>query len=198
MVFVANIPQGTNKLKTSQQQLLANNLQLDASFGTDHYAFSNTTANNGFHQKVTTPDQVTDPTTTTNPILYGKDSFNAGIIQYSKGVSDAVPTPLTSIHSASTPISITPGSTSNVFDFTGMSIGIANLYAFDTVLLTYLNCIIFWNGSTFSNILTRAGGSTATGRLNVTSSGNIFQLINDGSSTTLSHVYWSLSFERIA
>ena len=101
MVFNPNIPTAPQKLSVSQPLLLANNQQLDTSFGIDHYKYSDATANNGFHNSVTTPgDQpVTDPVTVANPVFYAlENTVNLGLLQYSRGPSNAVPTPVMSLH----------------------------------------------------------------------------------------------------
>jgi hypothetical protein len=51
MPFNPNIPQATDRLAKSQQDLLQNNQQLNTSFGINHYAFSDLTANNGMHKQ---------------------------------------------------------------------------------------------------------------------------------------------------
>jgi hypothetical protein len=50
--FNASIPQATDRLAKSQQDLLQNNQQLDTSFGINHFAFSDPTAFNGMHKQV--------------------------------------------------------------------------------------------------------------------------------------------------
>lgn len=62
MVFKPNIPQANDILSDSQGDLLGNFQQLDTSFGIDHFPFSDQTADNGFHKKVTLPGNVAAPT----------------------------------------------------------------------------------------------------------------------------------------
>lgn len=52
MSFNKNIPQPTDRLAKSQQDLLSNNLQLNTSFGINHYPFDDVTSNNGKHTYV--------------------------------------------------------------------------------------------------------------------------------------------------
>ena len=47
MSFNKNIPQPTDRLSQSQQDLLNNNLQLNTSFGVNHFPFDDLTADNG-------------------------------------------------------------------------------------------------------------------------------------------------------
>lgn len=129
MVFNPNRPIASELLSDSQPLLLSNNQALDTSFGVDHYPFSNATGNNGFHNKVTTPVFVDSPptglppVTTSDPIFYAfQDTANLGVLHYSRGPSDAVPTPLTNLYSTSTPLSVVNGGSTTVLDFTGIAL----------------------------------------------------------------------------
>jgi len=147
---------------------------------------------------VTTPDQTSDPTTGANPVLYAKDTSNAGVIQYSRGISNAVPTPITNLQSTAAAIELVAGLATNVLDFTGINRAIGRLSAFDTVALRYVSATIFWTGAVFSFIGTTTSGSTATFKLEITSSGNILQILNSSGSSTLSNLYWTLELERMS
>lgn len=50
MTYNPNIPNATDLLSNSQGQIKANFGKADTSFGTDHYAFSDATVNNGMHK----------------------------------------------------------------------------------------------------------------------------------------------------
>ncbi len=63
MVFNPNIPQPTDYLSVSQQDLLGNNTALQAWSTVDHYSFSDLTANVGKHTKVTLPFLASGPST---------------------------------------------------------------------------------------------------------------------------------------
>jgi hypothetical protein len=200
MAFIANTPLATQKLKDSKPQLLGNNIQLDASFGVDHYTFSNGTTDNGKHNQVTTPNIVgaVHPTTLADePKFYGmQDSTQSGVLQYSRGPSDAVPSPLTRLHGF-TP-GVANGATINVFDF-GLPDVITRSIA---VLMTYvepltaekvrqINC--YWDGTTLIVKNVSVGGVGIT--LNGTSTGSILQILNStGSAAT---IYWTLEFQRL-
>jgi len=203
-LFIPTIPQANDNLDFSQGQLLSNNAGLDTVFGVDHYKFSNATASKGFHNQVTTPVFVASPialpnappTTTTNPIFYGYEALDAGgmpidnlgVLQYSRGPSDAVPTPLTELHSTAAAIVLASGATTNVLDFTGINLSISNIYIFNTTLsATPVTQTIYWNGSLLSGL----GGTL----LLTQQAGNILQIKN-GSSGSLS-IYWTLEFKRI-
>jgi len=60
-LFLPNIPQPNQNLDFSQGQLLSNNSGLDTVFSVDHTLFSDSTANKGFHKKVTLYQVATDP-----------------------------------------------------------------------------------------------------------------------------------------
>ena len=181
----------------TQSQIRQNFQQANTSFGTDHYSFDNLTANNGFHKKVTTPDQGGDIATTTNPTLYAKIPYAAvGLLQFSRGPSNAVPSPVTFLQSPSSPIILTQNATTNVLDFTGFGATIATLYAIDTGIPKSVSATFLWTGSTFYKASASDGGFTGT--LSITTSGNILQVQNSSASAiTFNNVYWTLQFLRI-
>lgn len=200
MPFLNNIPQPGDKLKNSQGQLLGNNQQLNVSFGIDHYPYTDLTANNGKHKQVTTPIQMADPASTiTDPKFYGRQiTVPVGALQYSRGWDDinsvpAVPTPVTSLQSQSTPLTIGSSSTVNVMDFTGLQMAFAVLYTGDTATTPSLYSsvtYIFWTGTAFV-IKSMASASFIT----VTSNTNILQILNTGPAIT--NFYSTLQFIRL-
>jgi hypothetical protein len=201
MAFNPNIPQPLDFQDDSQSILLTNNQQLDTSFGVDHYKFSDMTANNGFHNKVTTPAYVENPTTglppitTTNPILYAfQQTANIGVLQYSRGSNDSVPTPITNLKSSATPITLTASGTTNVLDFTGISISSFLFTAFDSQTLNLISLYWGYYSSTATNRF--ALQTAASNGLRLTSSGNIL-ILQNFFGLTLSNVYWDLQFIRI-
>ncbi len=136
-LFLPNVPQPGDDLQFSQPELLSNNQGLDTVFGVDHYKFSDATVNKGFHNQVTQPAYVASPptglppATTTNPILYSfQQTAPMGVLQYSRGPSNAAPSPVTSLQSPIGGITLlaSPG-TISIMDFTGVpTIAIAELY----------------------------------------------------------------------
>ena len=186
----------TNQKQIIVRDILNNFSSANTSFGIEHYPFDNGTANNGFHNKVTTPIYVANPATglppvtTTEPIAYGfQDSANVGVIQYSRGPNNAVPSPLTKLQSTSAAIVLAPAGTTNVLDCTGLSRMIAHLYAFDSTVISNVAApTIFWNGTSFQIGLTSG--------LVVQASGNIIQLKNNTASPM--NVYWTLVMHRLS
>lgn len=204
MVFLNNIPQPTVTLANSQPQLLGNNMQLDTTFGVDHYAFSNLTGNNGFHNKVSTPAYVASPPTSlppvstiSLPIFYGfQQTANLGTIQYSRGwqptdAAAAAPSPVTNLQSSSNPTVIAPSSSINILDFTGIPRAMVTLYAMDTVNQTYIVANFGWSGTAGFRM-----GSQVL-QLGALFTGNILQLFNNNSIVTQSNVYWTLEMLRL-
>ncbi len=197
MAYDPNIPQPTDDLSDSQVALLGNFQQLNISFGIDHYTFSNGTSNNGKHNQVTTPlivGGVHPVTAAAEPKFYGmQDSANLGVIQYSRGPSNAVPTPVTSLQSTAAAIVLAPSGTTNVLDFTGLSRALCVLYSMDTGASPVLgSTMVIWTGTALSTngiVIQSLGLGTAI-------SGNILQVRNLSPALTRSNVYWTLQFLR--
>ncbi len=202
MNFNANIPQPNDLLPNSQQVLLSNNIALSAIFGIDHYPFTDQTANQGFHNKVTTPLIVggVHPTTTTNPIFYAmQDAAEIGIIQYSRGPSNAIPSPVTELQSPSTPISLVNNASTNVIDCTNITRMVATLYAgnFSTSSGSrniIIEGVILWNKAI--PVFKVIPSASTSGFITIGASGNILQIVNT-SGTTINDLYWTLRFHRI-
>lgn len=197
-LFLNNIPQPNDNLDFSQGQLLSNNQGLNTLFGIDHYPLTDATVNKGFHNQVTTPLIVGSvaPTTVANPIFYAmQDSANIGVIQYSRGPNNAVPTPVTNRQSPSTPIVLAPSGTSNVLDFTGLARAICVLYSMDTGASPVLgSTMVIWTGTALST----SGIVVQSQGLGTAISGNILQVRNLSASLTRSNVYWTLQFLRLS
>lgn len=212
MAFTRNRPTANELLKNSQPLIRSNFNDSDDSFGTEHYAFSDTTANNGLHKKVTTTP-LAHPVTATNPIFYSaQDSANIGYIQYSRGpVFNGyvpAPTPVTRLHSSVTPITIASGGTTNILDLTGLNNLVARLYvsnfragntANDSILRFIMTSdVYFFNDAgtpRFRFIPAISSGTLTTSNVFPTSSGFILQV--GASGTNLANVFWSLELIRI-
>jgi hypothetical protein len=197
------IPQATDLMSVSQGDLLNNFSSANTSFGQDHYAFANLTTNNGKHNQVRTPLIVggIHPTTiAAEPNFYAmQDSANIGVIQYSRGPSNAVPSPVTYFQSPSTPIVLAQNTTTNVLDFTGLPRAMAKLYAYNLTggNLTFADneSFVLWNGTT----LTVVQNNTSTANLGARSSGNILQLVNGSVIVgTMMNIIWTLQLLRLS
>lgn len=132
------------------------------------------------------------PTTAANePSLFGFTYSNAGVLQVSRGGSNAVPSPLTKLQSPASPISLAAGLSTNVLDFTGLSLAFGVLSSLDSVLLgtTRAQTFFIWNGSTITLSVTSVS-------LTATVVGNILTLKNN-TLAAQNNVYWTLDFFRI-
>jgi hypothetical protein len=128
--FKNTIPQPNDDLSVSQGDLLLNFQSCNTSFGIDHYPFTDLTANDGKHNKVTTPVITPNayPTTLANePVLFCFKESMVGstaafpAMQYVQGGSNAVPSPIMTIQSPLTPITLAANATTNIIDFTGLT-----------------------------------------------------------------------------
>lgn len=190
-LFIPTIPQPGDNLDFSQGQLLSNNSGLDTVFGVDHYKFSDATVNKGFHNQVTTPVR-SHPVTGPNPVFYGaQDSANLGVLQYSSGPNNAVPTPLTMLQSPSTPISLAPNGTTNIIDFTGLTRAFGVISASDTTGTNVGSMwYIVWTGAVIYKT------AIISGTFQAINSGNILQLKNISPSITYNNIYWTFQLLR--
>lgn len=198
MVFKKNIPQPSDLFEDSQSDLLNNNLQLNTSFGVDHYTFDNITANNGKHNLVTTPEIVgaTDPTTAaTECKFYARTLAGAGLMQISRGPSDKPITPVTKFQTGNTVIAST--ATYDVVDFTNFPMTIATLWGTDYTrngILLMAN-VVYQNGSGFRvlNELVTTGGL----RLVTPNATNILKVLNSTGSDSNFFVF-TVEIHRIS
>ena len=214
MAYKPNIPQSTDNLSQSQIDMLGNFQQLNTSFLVDHYTFADLTANNGKHNTVTTPAYVAAPPTglapTTNanePRFYAFQDYAAiGTIQYSRGGSNAIPSPITFLQSPSSPIIMNPGDTTNVIDFTGTTRVLAKLYIYgnfvgNPTLPIGLPCEAYiWSvGGTIAINYYRSLLVPATTALQYTAypvnTGSILQIKYDN--IAAGDIFWTLQFLRI-
>lgn len=201
MSYNNSIPMPNDDLSDSQAQILQNFMALDTSFGQDHYTFSDLTSSNGKHKVIRTPTQGSDPSTPVDEVAFyaNQPSANVGAIQFSRGPSSAVPSPVTYLHSPATAIVLGPLATINILDFTGLSRAICSFYAFASGALAGVapvmnQSVIFWDGANFG-LGTPVTGSTLIG-ISITSSGNILQLKNIANAAR--NIYWTLQMLRVS
>ncbi len=192
MPYLSQVPQPGDFLSDSQGDLLGNMQQLDISFGVDHYTFSNLTADNGKHNQITTPNHTPagHPSTAANePKFYAmQDSTPLGVIQYSRGPSDAVPTPVTYLHSGA-PATLASAATINLLDFTGLTLAIVTVMGSGS--LGGVVNDVFWNGTGF-NIVNQGGVTT----VRTQATGNILEIRN-GTAAPSNNFFWTLVLHRI-
>lgn len=200
-LFIPSIPQPGDNLDFSQGQLLSNNQGLDTVFGIDHYKFSDATVNKGFHNQVTTPAYVANPPTSAppvtgaNPIFYSFQlSANLGVIQFSRGPNNVVPSAVTMLQSPASATSINTGAFSPVFDFTGLNRALciltsSNMAAPRRDSFAY----VVWTGTTLT---VNTMFTSSLGGFGAVAAGNVVQLFNT-TGTNMTNVYWTLEFLRV-
>lgn len=198
MVYTRNQPVASDDLDISQPFLVNNTNGADDSFGVDHYKFSDLTANNGFHNQVTTVAYVSIPPGTPDPVtpaaivrLYAKQiTVPVGVLQYSRGPNSAVPSPVTTLQSPNASITLAPGASTNVLDCTGLVRAYMTLIASDVSTPgTIIETLITFNGTNFDK---NFPGTLLT----TTFIGNVITLKNNTTSP-MTGVYWILRFHRL-
>lgn len=200
MSYNPNIPLAPDFLSVSQGDLLNNFSVADTSFGINHYKFSDLTANNGKHNNIQTPLVIgaVHPSTPANENSFYtmQDSAPLGLLQYSRGPSDAVPTPVTSLQSQAAALVLASSATTNVLDFTGLARAYGLLFVVNSGVVNPRNEIFFisWNGTSLNSvsITTSAGGVNFA----VVMSGNVMQIKNN-SLIVFNNVYWTLDLKRV-
>lgn len=199
MTFQADIPKSTDRFDLSTNDLLNNNIALNNVFAVDHYALIDKTVNNGKHNTITTPLIVGSKHPNTqageNKIYAMQDSANLGVLHYSRGEENALPTPLTCIQSPSTPQTIAGGGTLNIFDFTGIKRALCTLYIGN-----------FIGANTSGEFIIRRFKDTLDGdRIPFFTSPSVFTIpfdaniliIRNNTVSAMNNVYWTLQFLRI-
>ena len=190
MVYRIDQPVAGSSLRRSQPLLQENTESLNTTFGIDHYTFNDTTVNVGNHKQVTNPVQITAPSTTANETkLYTIEPHaTIGPMQFTRGQSDAVPTPLTNLNGFILTIPISTPTTILNFAGTPRSNGVAVFQAiFDGATLLSIVQSFSWDGTN----LAVSDAASAIRRFLV--SGTNLQI---SSNLELSNVYWSLDFFR--
>lgn len=193
--YLPNIPTAVQLQSVSQGQILTNFGVLNSSYGIDHYDYTVSGANTGFHNKVTTPAIIGGvPVTTTNPIFYAyQPTANVGLLQFSGGASAAVPTPLTNMQSPVNPITLAPSGASDVLNFSGLARAYGTLFIFDTVNGASQVAFVFWSGSGSPLV-----SNELAGNLIGFANGTFLTVKNTFPSTTLNNVYWTFNLARLS
>lgn len=212
MPFNPNVPQATDFLSDSQSELLQNNLQLDTSFGIDHYTFSNLTAENGKHNQVTTPLIVggVHPTTSATELKFYamQDTAEIGLLQYSRGwdtanATSAVPSPVTFLQSPSTELTIAVGGGDipliDLVNVTNFAIGTVYAFSKHTTSNTprfFIQYDFVWR-KTIGTYSIMEVASTGSSQWSVNQSGSVLVLRAGGGAAATDQIYWTLQFLRI-
>lgn len=197
MVYYPSIPQANDLIDESQPQILANFSQLNTTYGVDHYAYDSG-SNNGYHNRVTTPIYSTSSHPSTSATLcmfYGmQDTANIGLLQYSRGPSDPIPTPLTTLQSPSTAITLASGAYTTIFDISGTTEVFFIVYVSSDNGTNRTNSMLLchWDGTNF--ISTQLNNGSGTPLATVRKTGNNIEVGGFGAST---NIYYTCQFLRI-
>lgn len=194
MVLIRNLPKPTDILSDSQVDLKNNNNAIDTSFGLDHFAASNLTANNGKHAMVTTPYAAAPLTPTDVRFYAAQDHASIGPLQYTRTPVDQVPTPLSRLQSSAAGISIPSAGSTVLLDFTGVPFSYGTyrvVFLYNGATYGISSGTFFWNGSSGTSVDT---GSVAG--LRGIYSGNNF-IFRNGAGAGATQVAWTLEFDRI-
>jgi hypothetical protein len=207
-IYNPGIPLPNDDLSDSQGQILQNFQVANSSFGIDHYPFADQSVNQGKHNQITTPAFVDNPPTGLPPVtianepkIYAyQDSSQLGVINYSRGPLNAVPTPLTHLQSSALPLVIAANGTINVMDFTNLNYALGILYAVDTTNLNATRLIYYFTWSkpfiafSLNSLLPTLG---PTSFFSAQAFGSILQIKNNDTVNAYNNVAWTLQFDRI-
>lgn len=207
-VYQPGIPTGTVNLDSDYLNIQGNFMQANIVYGTDHYPFDNNTPNQGFHNTVTTPPVVNNPPDGLPPAtaagilkLYAYQQYGAiGPIHYSRGQSNAVPTPLTKIYGG--PSNVVFGTPFPIMDFTGIALAIFNLTMISSSGIGYgptTNRVLtaMWNGTAFSFPYQPPTSGAGAVFLFPSAAASVLNINNASATVTTPNVYWVLDFVRI-
>lgn len=201
-VYQPGIPTGTVNLDVDYLNLQGNFTQANIVYGTDHYPFDNATPNQGFHNVVTTPVVVNNPPDGLPPAtaagickFYSFQQYSAiGPLQWSRGPSNAIPTPLTSLNGG--PFNMpTLTNSPTIIDFAGFNKVIAVLTGFNDAPASAdkkpMNSLIVFSQGT-SNL----GTTVSPGSMGAIMTGTQLAIRNQ-TATTAGAYYYNLRFLRL-
>jgi len=201
-VYQPGIPTGQVELDQDYVNIQGNFTQLNVVYGTDHYPFDNATPNQGFHNLVTTPSVVNNPPDGLPPAtaagilkLYAYQQYAAfGPLQYSRGPSSAIPTPLTSLHGG--PINIPANTKANIIDLVGMTRVMLRLSYFSDIAVSGNGKLARDTYVAFSQGTSNLNASTPVSTFGTVMTGTVLQIHNN-MVNPVNNVYWTLEFIRI-
>lgn len=190
MVLQRNKPLPTDILSDSQVDLFNNNNAIDDSFGLDHYASSNTTADNGKHRVLRMPVQPAVPLAPLDCLFYGfQDHATIGPMQYTRKPVDQVPTPVTCLQSSAVGINLIAGGITNILDFTGLPYCYGEVRAMVDGSIGATNAF-YWDGANLST-----GAMQGVPLIfNIQASGTVLRI---QAAVAVNDLSWTLRFDRI-
>lgn len=192
MTYTRNIPISGDSLGGTRDRIRTNFQQIDTVMAVNHVAFNS--SGEGKHKFVQTPDQTADVASGVNePVLYAKSIFgtNLGVLQYSRGGSNAVPTPVTNLQSTSAPLNLAGSTALSVFDYVNIprSMGIFMYMGKKGTDVTG-SAYVIWTGTTLI-----AQTLSSTSGVTISVSGSILQISNNNA-TAMTDLYWTLDLKR--
>ncbi len=190
MTYTRNIPITGDSLGGTRDRIRTNFQLINDDFAINHVAFNALGA--GKHKFINQPDQVADVASAANePVMYAKGTANAGVLQYSRGPSNAAPTPITALQSPGG-VALANNTATPVLDFTGIPIAMGIIYAFDS-MNTLRKCLayVWWNGT----VLNIENLVSVTSSIRAQVNGTTLELFNNNTSSGMT-VYWTLDLKR--
>lgn len=191
MTYTPVIPVSGETLGGTRDRIRTNFELIQSTFSENHVPIG--ALNGGNHTVIRSVNQSTVPTTPVDePALYATNDGNSlGVLHYSRGGSDAVPTPLTGLHSPSTPIVLANNATTNMVDFTGITVAAFQVNAVNLsgILPSYTGTL-WWNGAVVAPVFPQGGFTLAL-------AGNVLQLQNI-SGGAYNDVYWTINLLRVS
>lgn len=150
MAYDSGIPLATDKLLTSQQQMLANFGSLQTTFTVDHYGFNTPTVagNIGKHKTITTPAESAAPSAAADePVMFALDLGTLGVVQLSRSENTAG-SPTTSKAAGVTALhgEIAAAAITDILDCTSLNQCILECYAYGDGA-NYSRGSILWAGA---------------------------------------------------
>jgi len=184
-LFDPNVPTGLIKFNSDYKNVQNNMQQLDTSFGIDHYLFSDQTANNGFHNKITLPLIVgsAHPSTSAaeTKIYCMQDSANLGLLDYSRGPNNAPTSPLTSLQSQTAGLTVNAGLTTNVLYVRAVTSG-----------KRFGGFFVDWDGSAWAT----SNNFVSTNSIATSITANILKIKNNDT-VPATNLFWTLQILRV-
>lgn len=201
MTYQANIPNPNDFISDSQPSIRTNFGQLNTQFSVDHVALT-AGSDNGKHNQVTTPVSASHPATVAQePIFYAmEDDPTVGTLHFSRGESNAVPTPLTSIHSSTAPIAIGANTNVAMLDFSGLTRAFGECWGanLDGAVPAWGWSPFFFDGTVFINGPGAFGlvDPQLNSGIQFLASGTVLNIRNYTLNAYAS-VYWTIKFSRL-
>lgn len=192
MTYTRQIPVSGDSLGGTRDRIRTNFQQIDTVMAVNHVAFNS--SGEGKHKFVQTPDQTADVASGVNePVLYATSitGTNLGVLQYSRGGSSAVPTPITCLQSSSAALNLAGSSSLSVFDYVNISRSMGTfMYMGKKGADVTGSAYVIWTGTTLI-----VQTITSTAGVTITALGSVLRISNNNA-TPMTGLYWTLDLKR--